>query len=573
MAERPRILAATAAVVGWGLLCLRWFDAAAPLRPRALERLPVSLLATLVAAALVAVVARGAADGAATRRPRDRAELLVVALAILFRLPMAWQGAAAYVTADGALSGLMALDVREGRAHDVFVPHVPYSGSLKALLTAPLAAVIDPARAFALVSVLFYAAFVAAVHRLGAATARDGPGAASSRGLTAGLYAAFSPAFVTRYSLSNDGNYVEVLALGTWALVLALGWAEDPARRPRRALAIGLVVGLAFWCHILAVIPAVAVALFLLLESPRDAAAAAPRAFLGFALGDLPGLLWNAANGWESFAYLIPGHVSSTSSSASVTTAVGKAWSLVSDHLVVLLGYDFGYPVAVDRLLRLMGAVALGLVMIGAVRAIRAARGEGGRPWRLILLFASVNLGVAWLALPYIPGNPRYLLFLMAAVPVLLAEALKGRMGRVVLVVLIATGALASLAQATGAWASDRQWRAFVRDLQAEGVRACYTDFYLATKINFLSGESVTCSAKLGPTTTEYFFRFREAVDAAPDAALVAVNQAAADKLERRLERLGVTYERRDLMKPVLLRLSRKVGPEELFPDRAFPLR
>ena len=559
--------------MGWGLLCLRWFDAAAPLRPRALEGVPVWLLLALLAAALATVVARGTADGAATRWRRDRTELLVVALAILFRLPMAWQGAAGYLTADGALSGLMALDVRDGRAHDVFVPHVPYSGSLKALLTAPLAAVIDPARAFALVSLLFYAAFVAAVYRLAAATARDAPGAASSRGLAAGLYAAFSPAFVTRYSLSNDGNYVEVLALGTWALVLALGGAEGSARRPRRALAIGLLLGLAFWCHILAVIPAAAVALFLLLESPRDAAAAAPAAFLGFALGDLPGLAWNAANGWESFAYLIPGNASSAATSISVATAMGKAWSLVSDHLLVLLGYDFGYPVAVDRTLRLMGAIALGLVMIGVLRAIRAARAEGGRPWRLILLFASVNLGVAWLALPYIPGNPRYLLFLMAAVPVLLAEALNGRGGRVVLAVLIATGALASLAQATGAWAADRQWRAFVRGLQAEGVRACYTDFYLATKINFLSGASVTCSAKLGPTTTEYFFRFREAVDAAPDAALVAVNQAAADKLERRLERLGVAYERRDLMKPVLLRLSRKVGPEELFPDRAFPLR
>ena len=573
MAERPRILAATAAVVCWGLLCLRWFDAAAPLRPRALERFPVWLLLALLAAALAAVVARGAADGAAIGRPRDRAQLLVVALAILFRLPMAWQGAAGYVTADGALSGLMALDARDGRAHDVFVPHVPYSGSLKALLTAPLAAMVDPARAFALVSILFYAAFVAAVYRLAAATARDVPGAASSRGLAAGLYAAFSPAFVTRYSLSNDGNYVEVLALGTWALVLALGWAEDPARRPRRALAIGLLLGLAFWCHILAVIPAAAVALFLLLESPRDAAAAAPPAFLGFALGDLPGLVWNAANGWESFAYLVPGNVSSSSTFASLATVMGKAWSLVADHLLVLLGYDFGYPVAVDRALGLMAAVALGLVMIGVLRASRAARGEGGRPWRLILLFASVNLGVAWLALPYIPGNPRYLLFLMAAVPVLLAEALKGGEGRVVLAVLIATGALASLAQATGAWAADRQWRTFVSGLQAEGVRACYTDFFLATKINFLSGASVTCSAKLGPTTTEYFFRFREVVDAAPEAALVAVNQAAADKLERRLERLGVAYERRDLMKPVLLRLSRKVGPEELFPGRAFPLR
>jgi hypothetical protein len=57
-------------------------------------------------------------------------------------------------------------------------------------------------------------------------------------------------------------------------------------------------------------------------------------------------------------------------------------------------------------------------------------------------------------------------------------------------------------------------------------------------------------------------------VAAAPEAALIAVNPTAASKLERRLERLGVTWERRDLMKPVLLRLSRKVEPEELFAGR-----
>jgi hypothetical protein len=245
----------------------------------------------------------------------------------------------------------------------------------------------------------------------------------------------------------------------------------------------------------------------------------------------------------------------------------------LSDQLPVLLGYDFGYPAALDFALKAMACVALAAVVFGIVRAARAAHGEAGRAWRLMLVFTAVNLGIAWLALPYIPGNPRYLLFLMAPVPVLLAEALNGRAGRVALVAVIATGALASLAQAGGARVADRQWRDLVGGLQAEGVRACYTDFYLATKINFLSGESVTCSAKLGPTTTEYFFRFRDAVDAAPEAALVAVNQAAAEKLERRLERLGVTYERRDLMKPVLFRLSRKVGPEELFPDRAFPLR
>jgi hypothetical protein len=107
-----------------------------------------------------------------------------------------------------------------------------------------------------------------------------------------------------------------------------------------------------------------------------------------------------------------------------------------------------------------------------------------------------------------------------------------------------------------------------VAELRAEGVRYCYTDFYLATKINFVSEEQVVCSAKLGPTTTEYFFQYRERVERSPEAALVAVNQTAARRLERRLQELGVAYERRDFMKPTLLRLSRKVDPEELFPGR-----
>ena len=81
------------------------------------------------------------------------------------------------------------------------------------------------------------------------------------------------------------------------------------------------------------------------------------------------------------------------------------------------------------------------------------------------------------------------------------------------------------------------------------------------------------CTAKLGPVTTEYFFSYREEVENAPEAAFVAVNRTSAGKLGRRIEGLGVTYERRDLMKPVLLNLSRKVDPEEIFPHREFPWR
>ena len=103
------------------------------------------------------------------------------------------------------------------------------------------------------------------------------------------------------------------------------------------------------------------------------------------------------------------------------------------------------------------------------------------------------------------------------------------------------------------------------------GVRWCYSDFFTATRINFLTEERTVCSAKLGPVMTEYFYDYRRRVEAAPEAALVAANHAYADKIEKRLQRLGVDWERRDLLRPVFLRLSRKVDPEELFPGRPFP--
>lgn len=498
----------------------------------------------------------------------DRRTLwLVVLLTVLFRLPLAWQGAAGYVTPDGALSGIVALHARDGVAHHVFVPHVPYSGSLKSHLTAPLAALIDPARAFALVSVLFYAAFVAAVYRLGRRAAPARPWTA----LAAGLYAAFAPAFVTRYSLSNDGNYVEVLAFGTWALVLAAGWLESrEPPRPISAAAAGLLLGLAFWCHILAAIHVAAVGLALLI-------AARPRFFkpalafgAGFVLGDLPALAWNARNGWASFRYLLGAE--SVGDMARGPGPLGHLRSLVCDQLPVLLGYDPGYPRPVDLVLRVAAWSAMVLLVLSIVVAVRLVR-EGNRIVLLLMLFTAINVAVAVLALPVIQGNPRYLLFTMAAIPVFLARALDAGARRAIMIDLVALGALGSLGQAPPTLRSDTEWRRFVSGLEREGVRWCYTDFYIAAKVNFLSQERVTCSAKLGPTTTEYFFEYRQRVEAASEAALIPVNTTAAEKLERRLERLCVTYKRRDLMKPVLLRLSRKVDPSELFPDREFPWR
>lgn len=550
--------------VAWCLTCLAWFDVGAAWRPAWLAVLPVWLLAGATVLAAAAWLRDRRADLLRPRGPRERALLLVVGAALLFRLPLVWQGAAGYVTPDGALSGIVALHLRDGIEHLVFVPQVAYSGSLKSHLTAVLALFIDPARAFALASLFFYAAFVAAVFRLASYAAPGRPWVATA----AGMYLAFAPPFLTRYSLSNDGNYVEVLALGTWALVLTVRWLQEEDARATLSLLAGLLLGLAFWCHVLAMFHLVTVGLVLLVAGRLAAWPSLVRLALGFVLGVFPSLLWNAANGWETLHYLAPGGAPGADAGPGL---LARAWGLVSDHWPILLGYDLGYSRRVSIGLGIGAALAMAASAWSVVHGVREARVRRDPVRAVLLLFLAVNVGLSWLALPYLPGNPRYLQFAAAPLAVLLALAFELRPRT--FAALVCFGALGALAQMPGAFRADAQWRAFVRELEREGVRFCYTDFFLATKVNFLSSERIVCSAKLGPTTTEYFLDYRRKVEEAPAAAFIAVNPTAAEKLERRLFRLGVSYERRDLMKPVLLRLSRKVDPAELFPDRSFPVR
>jgi hypothetical protein len=570
-ARTPQLasLAGAAAAALWVLLCIRWFDPAASWRPAVLDAIPPEALALpALLLALVWILARGAVLSGPRARAPVGGLVLVVALALLFRLPIVTRGAAAAVTPDGALSGIVALHVHDGTDHLVFVPHVPYSGSLKSHLTAPLCGIMDPARAFVLVSVLFYLAYVAGLYTLALSVA--GPAAA----LLAGLYAAFSPPFLTRYSVSNDGNYVEVLAFGTWALWLAVRYAREPGPRTTLALVMGWLLGLAFWCHILAIIHLAAIATMVVLVSGVRALPPLLALGGGWGLGYTPGFLWNVSNEWMSFRYLLPGEArAGTPGMAALVSGLGdKLQAMVTDHWPVLLGYDVGYGALLDRAL-------LTVAWVGVAAAVFATAATARRAWRerswgllALLVFAIFNVAIALVALPHVPGNPRYLLFLMSVLPVFLADALGAGRRRLLLGALVAVGAVASLAQLPGTFRRDAQWRQFVDELEAEPVHWCYTDFFLATPVNFLSGERVVCSAKLGPVTTEYFFGYRREVEAAPEAAYIAVNRTSARKLGRRLDELGVPYQERDWMKPVLIP-ARKVDPEELFPWREFPWR
>jgi uncharacterized membrane protein len=569
--SRAATLAGAGAAALWVAWCVRWFDPGTPWRPPALAALPPLLIG---AAGLVLLVFWLRARGPALRGvPLSRADvaglLLVVSLAVFFRLPFVAHGAAAGITPDGAVYGSVALRLQQGTERLVFLPSQPYGGTLKSHLAAPLMFVVDPARAFALVSVAFYAAFVAGLYRM--ALWLFGGKAA----LLAGLYAAFSPASVTRYSLNNDGTYVEVLALGVWALWLAARWSDGEEPRPLLALAAGLLLGVAFWCHIFAVIHLAVVALVIVLFGRRSA----PRSLAAFGFGSVvgatPALLWNAANEWQTLGYFVPGTARGIEGGAgAVLGDLGtKLVAMVTGDWPVLMGYDLGYEPPLDGLLLAFGWLGVVVAVVAVARAARTAVRTRSRPLAVLLLFVATTLVVVAVTLPHVPGNPRYLVCLMSVLPAFIAEAFGCGRRRIVLFVLVAGSALASLAQLPDTARVDARWRQFVADLEAEPVRFCYTDFHLAARINFLSGEKVICSAKLGPTTTEFFVDYRSRVEAAPEAALIPVNRTAATRLERRLQELGVGYERRDLMKPVLLRLSRKVDPEELFPGREFPIR
>jgi len=357
-----------------------------------------------------------------------------------------------------------------------------------------------------------------------------------------------------------------VLGLGAWALVAAL----EAERSPSFAWGEGILLGLAFWCHILALIPALAIGLQLLLRTWRRPLGVLTPLLLGWGLGYFPGLLWNLANGGESFLYLLPGGPSV--GEAAATSPAQRLAGLALDLLPRLMGY---VPAdgALDRPSWWL-TLAAGVVGLAAVVRFAARPGRlRGSVFRLLALLAAANIALVVGALPYLPGNPRYILFLMLALPVPLAACVRWTAGRLLLLALLALGVLGSGTQAIGKIEQDRGWRQLASDLERLGVRHCYSDFYLATRITFLTAERIVCTAKLGPTTTEYFFEYRTVVEVAPEAAFVAVNHAQADKLERRLRRLGVAYTRTDSTRPILHGLARKVDPQELFPDRDFPLR
>src|SRR5918912_2735971 len=162
------------------------------------------------------------------------------------------------IDGDEAVVGLMARHIAFVGERPVFYWGQPYLGSLEAFSAAPLFRVFD--------SSTFVLKLVPAAYSLGflvlsAVVARRLFGTAA--GLATAAYLALPPAMWAVWSTKARGGYAEVLFLGEALLLVTLSLAACPGRR--RAALAGLLGGLAFGTHLLAIVYLLPAVLYLAL--------------------------------------------------------------------------------------------------------------------------------------------------------------------------------------------------------------------------------------------------------------------------------------------------------------------
>jgi len=526
----------------------------------------------LFAAALVA------SAGALVRRrglwspfqdPLDtRVAIALAGITVVSRLVFV-RGAYGLFSSDGAAQGVMALHILEGKHHPALLYNLSYIGSPKAHLTAALTLVFrDPVVSFALGAVLMYAVFVGAVYAL----AREMLPRRTS--VLAASYAIVSPGFLTAWGVHNDGGYVDVLALGTASLVLGVRVLAERDGRSRRAFWMGVLCGVGFWVHILTTYYVLAAAMvFVSARLGRKLPAVVLSFAFGFFVGDFPMLLWNAFHGWQSFMWW-------TQEGAPLAERLARGaaqfGSTLTTAFPVLAGY---WPATDPPEPASFWKIFLGVLLPagGASFAVRFRRAFlpilDGRlaPEAFTVAYGAMVVSVFSLSsFGWLSEEPRYLLFLYSVVPLFVATFLAAvyrasRGGAVFLgALLFFVNARASVAYAERALESAAENRRFVAELEALGVRFAHTDYFISYKYNFLSHGRLALTSALGPAQTEWYRTYRDEAAQAARVALIPRSFRMARRVCRRLDALGVSYERRDLLYPVIYDLSEKVDLSSL---------
>jgi hypothetical protein len=552
--EDARRKLAYAALAVWVLTLEAWFQG-----PILGGRVPVFAAAPLLALLVGILVVRHRAR--ADRRAVDRRFAVAVAgmlvLATLVRWP-ALLAPGSLVSSDSAVAGIIAQELRRGHLPaPIYAPGFPYEGTLKPHLTALLGLVAPGAGTpllYVVASHLFYLLWVYAVMRL--ARAVGGVPAA----LGAGLFMAVSPRFLTAFSLNNVGQYPEVNALGTLALVLLT---------PGTGLLLpGFVLGLALWQQLLALY-FILTAVLAALVTP---ALRRPRLLLdgvsGFIAGAYPVFIWNAANAWATLDWVGKGGKRPMDRLTGLPEQLERTFTVSFPKLFGLT--DAGVPAGLATLVGLAFAgLVLGMAWMNR-REIRDKRGQSGALLALGLFVIVVTTFAVSKFSHRGAQRPRYLMpvYTASATAVGWAVAALSRRSKAAAAVA-AVGIVGLNGVGLVPWlrarahAQERD-RTFLETLARLGVRTGYAGFWIGPKYTFLSDGGVILSGELGPDVSWVHQGQAQVVrTTGPDALIVDPGLASA--LEARLRSLAITFERTESIgQAVYYHFSRRPSLEDL---------
>ncbi len=404
---------------------------------------------------------------------------------------------------DEAVVGLMARHIAFLGERPVFYYGQPYLGSLEAFSSAPLFVLFDSSTlGLKLVPTAYSLGFLA----FSAVVARRLFGIGPA--LVTAAYLALPPSMWAVWSTKARGGYAELLFLGEALLLSTLALGETPSRR--LAALWGLLAGLAFWTHLLAVVYLLPAAAYLLLR--RRAAwnkAELALAAGGSILGMLPLLFHNVVSGYPTVQALLqppdlpldPAAQFFRFFRVGIPVLAGLGQPTTSDVLFDLdwLQRPAGQAWVVGLLLVvLLAALAL---HVGSLGDLARARSTAG-PALLLLVAIVVPPVVAVTRFGFFVSEPRYALPLYATVP-LLAAVLWRAMRHPVL-----AGAATAAVLALNAWSllstDIRLWRPhdalystaatrsdLVRFVTREDRHQLYTDYWIGYPVMFETRETV----------------------------------------------------------------------------------
>jgi len=363
-------------------------------------------------------------------------------------------------------------------------------------------------------------------------------------------------------------GYLEMMALGTGSLLLALPAAAGRPRGPWRLPLAFLLLGLGLWVQPLAAAYLAAAGALLVgravavaRDRPRwpRGAALTLACGVGLTAGMAPLLSFNLRNDWATLAYL-----TQRGPHLDLMTVVDRALAWTGPVLLGLAPATTSQPVFtafLDRHLALHG-LALALVVYllgrgifcrrqawGRLRAILSARPPGDLALLVLLLIMFAGfLTSSWGAEQWSASQPRYLLPIYTALPLIVRLALPVRIRPWY---WLAAGLMTILLCASALWvnstASPRtDFGPTVRLLRERGVQAIYGDYWVVLPLTYLSGEQVIGIAvrdDLGDLKNNRYSPYLRAAAAASRVAwLVQAGSTRQRSVQRCFQHLHTRY-------------------------------